>query len=148
MPAASPTPKFAGAPNPVLKEFDRLLEEMIVLQKKEQALILARKTDDLVTTSQSIEWMGIRMQSMELEVRRALDDSRNHKDCPPNRVQEKLSQIKRLAQQNRTLLEHSLFFLQQLFQQVLERDTPLHLYNLNGHAFRNDLGGGLLEARV
>ena len=52
------------------------------------------------------------------------------------------------AQQNRTLLEHSLFFLQQLFQQVLERDTPLHLYNLNGHAFRSDLGGGLLETRI
>ena len=49
---------------------------------------------------------------------------------------------------NHTLLEHSLFFLQQLFQQVLERDTPLHLYNLNGHAFSSDIGGGLLETRV
>ncbi len=141
-----------NAPNkissPVLKEFDRLLEEMIGLQKKEQELILARRTDDLAATTQSIEWMGIRMQSMEVDVRRELDDARNAKEYPQNRVQEKLAQIKRLAQQNRTLLEHSLFFLQQLFQQVMERDTPLHLYNLNGHAFRNDLGGGLLETRV
>jgi hypothetical protein len=135
-------------PSPVLKEFDRLLEEMIGLQKKEQALILARRTEDLAATTQSIEWMGIRMQSMEVDVRRELDDARNAKDYPQNRVQEKLAQIKRLALQNRTLLEHSLFFLQQLFQQVLERDTPLHLYNLNGHAFQNDLGGGLLETRV
>jgi hypothetical protein len=134
--------------NPVLKEFDRLLEEMIGLQKKEQALILERRTDDLAVTTQSIEWMGIRMQSMEVDVRRELDDARNAQEYPQNRVQEKLAQIKRLAQQNRTLLEHSLFFLQQLFQQVLERDTPLHLYNLNGHAFQNDLGGGLLETRV
>jgi hypothetical protein len=135
-------------PSPVLKEFDCLLEEMIGLQKKEQALILARRTEDLAATTQSIEWMGIRMQSMEVDVRRELDDARNAKDYPPNRVQEKLAQIKRIALQNRTLLEHSLFFLQQLFQQVLERDTPLHLYNLNGHAFQNDLGGGLLETRV
>ena len=134
--------------SPVLKEFDQLLEEMIGLQKKEQALILARRTTDLAETTQSIEWTGIRMQSMELDVRRELLDARHAREYPQNRMQEKLSQIKRLAQQNHTLLEHSLFFLQQLFQKVLEKDTPLHLYNLNGHAFRNDLGGGLLETRV
>lgn len=134
--------------SPVLKEFDVLLEEMIGLQKKEQALILARRTDDLAATTQSIEWMGIRMQSMEIDVRRELEDARHAAEYPQNRMQDKLAQIRRLALQNRTLLEHSLFFLQQLFQQVLERDTPLHLYNLNGHAFRSDLGGGLLETRV
>ena len=143
---------MSTAPNkissPVLKEFDQLLEQMIGLQKKEQALILARRTEDLATTTQSIEWTGIRMQSMELDVRRELEDARDSHGAPQNRVQEKLAQIRRLALQNRTLLEHSLFFLQQLFQKVLEKDTPLHLYNLNGHAFRNDLGGGLLETRI
>jgi hypothetical protein len=134
--------------SPVLKEFDQLLEEMIGLQKKEQALILARRTDDLAATTQSIEWMGMRMQSMEVDVRRELQDARHALEFPQNRMQEKLSQIRRLAQQNHTLLEHSLFFLQQLFQKVLEKDTPLHLYNLNGHAFRSDLGGGLLETRI
>ena len=134
--------------SPILKEFDLLLEQMIDLQKKEQALILARRTEDLAATTQSIEWMGLRMQSMEIDVRRELQDARNAKDQPQNRIQEKLAQIKRLAQQNHTLLEHSLFFLQQLFQKVLERDTPLHLYNLNGHAFHNNLGGGLLETRI
>jgi len=134
--------------SPVLKEFDQLLEGMIDLQKKEQALILARRTEDLAATTQSIEWMGLRMQSMEVDVRRELEKARESKEIPQYRVQEKLAQIRRLAQQNHTLLEHSLFFLQQLFQKVLERDTPLHLYNLNGHAFRSDLGGGLLETRV
>ncbi len=134
--------------SPVLKEFDLLLEEMIGLQKKEQALILARRTEDLAATTQSIEWMGLRMQSMEIDVRRELDEARHVHPSPQNRVQEKLAQIRRLALQNRTLLEHSLFFLQQLFQKVLERDTPLHLYNLNGHAFQSDLGGGLLETRI
>jgi hypothetical protein len=134
--------------SPVLKEFDQLLEGMISLQKKEQELILARRTDDLATTTQSIEWMGIRMQSMEVDVRRELQDARHAREYPQNRLNEKLAQIKRLAQQNHTLLEHSLFFLQQLFQQVLERDTPLHLYNLNGHAFSSDMGGGLLETRI
>ena len=136
--------------SPVLKEFDQLLEEMIGLQKKEQALILARRTTDLAETTQSIEWTGIRMQSMELDVRRELLDARHAREYPQNRMQEKLSQIKRLAQQNHTLLEHSLFFLQQLFQKVLEKDTPLHLYNLNGHAFQNDLGAvalGRLDLR-
>ncbi len=134
--------------SPVLREFDDLLEQMIGLQKKEQQLILSRQTEDLASTSQSIEWMGIRMQSMELDVRRELQDARHAREYPQNRMQEKLAQIKRLAQQNHTLLEHSLHFLQQLFQQVLERDTPLHLYNLKGHAFSSDLGGGLLETRV
>jgi hypothetical protein len=134
--------------SPVLKEFDQLLEGMISLQKKEQELILARRTDDLAATTQSIEWMGIRMQSMEVDVRRELQDARHAREYPQNRMNEKLTQIKRLAQQNHTLLEHSLFFLQQLFQQVLERDTPLHLYNLNGHAFSSDMGGGLLETRI
>ena len=134
--------------SPVLREFDSLLEEMINLQKKEQALILARKTDELATTTQSIEWMGIRMQSMEVEVRRELQDSRHAQEYPQKKLQDKLGQIQRIAQQNRTLLEHSLFFLQQLFQQVLDRDTPLHLYNLNGHAFQSDLGGGLLDTRI
>jgi flagellar biosynthesis/type III secretory pathway chaperone len=134
--------------SPVLQEFDQLLESMIGLQKKEQQLILARRTDDLAATTQSIEWMGIRMQSMEIEVKRELQDARNAHEFPQARIQEKLDKIRRLAQQNRTLLEHSLFFLQQLFQQVLDRDTPLHLYNLNGHAFSSDLGGGLLETRI
>ena len=134
--------------SPVLQEFDQLLESMIGLQKKEQQLILARRTDDLAATTQSIEWMGIRMQSMEIDVRRELEEAAKHSPENPNRVQDKLAQIRRLALQNRTLLEHSLFFLQQLFQQVLDRDTPLHLYNLNGHAFRSDLGGGLLETRI
>jgi len=134
--------------SPVLQEFDQLLEEMIGLQKKEQALILARRTDDLAETTQSIEWMGLRMQSMEIDVRRELQDARHAQEYPQNRMQGKLDQIRRLAQQNHTLLEHSLFFLQQLFQKVLEKDTPLHLYNLNGHAFRSDLGGGLLETRI
>ena len=134
--------------SPVLQEFDQLLESMIGLQKKEQQLILARSTDDLAATTQSIEWMGLRMQSMEVDVRRELSDARNAREYPQNKMQDKLSQIKRLAQQNRTLLEHSLFFLQQLFQQVLDRDTPLHLYNLNGHSFSSDMGGGLLETRV
>jgi hypothetical protein len=134
--------------SPVLREFDQILEEMIAMQKKEQSLILARRTDELAATTQSIEWMGIRLQSMEIDVRRELQNARHAIEYPQNRMQEKLAQIKRLAQQNRTLLEHSLHFLQQLFQQVLERDTPLHLYNLNGHAFRSDLGGGLLETRI
>jgi hypothetical protein len=134
--------------SPVLREFDQLLENMIGLQKKEQQLILARRTDDLAATTQSIEWMGIRMQSMEIDVKRELADARHAQEYPQNKMQEKLGQIRRLAQQNRTLLEHSLFFLQQLFQQVLDRDTPLHLYNLNGHAFQSDLGGGILETRV
>jgi len=134
--------------SPVLGEFEKLLESMISLQKKEQQLILARRTDDLAATTQSIEMMGARMQSMELDVRRELEDSRFAKDNPQTGWPEKLAQIKRLAQQNHTLLEHSLFFLQQLFQQVLERDTPLHLYNLNGHSFQTDLGGGLLETRI
>ena len=142
----STTPNKSSSP--VLKEFDLLLEQMIGLQKKEQALILARRTEDLAATTQSIEWMGMRMQSMEIDVRRELQSARNAKDQPQNRIQEKLAQIRRLAQQNHTLLEHSLFFLQQLFQKVLERDTPLHLYNLNGHAFQNNLGGGLLETRI
>jgi flagellar biosynthesis/type III secretory pathway chaperone len=134
--------------SPVLQEFDQLLENMINMQKKEQQLILARQTDDMAATTQSIEWMGIRMQSMEIDVKRELADARNAQEYPESKLKEKLDKIRRLAQQNRTLLEHSLFFLQQLFQQVLDRDTPLHLYNLNGHAFQNDLGGGILEARV
>ena len=142
---SNPPPKPSS---PVLHEFDQLLESMIGLQKKEQQLILARRTDDLAATTQSIEWMGIRMQSMEMEVRRELQDVRNTQEYPQKKLQDKLASIHRIAQQNRTLLEHSLFFLQQLFQQVLDRDTPLHLYNLNGHAFQNDLGGGLLETRV
>jgi hypothetical protein len=134
--------------SPVLREFDQLLENMIGLQKKEQQLILARRTDDLAATTQSIEWMGIRMQSMEIDVKRELADARHAQEYPQNKLQDKLAQIRRLAQQNRTLLEHSLFFLQQLFQQVLERDTPLHLYNVKGHSFHSDLGGGLLETRI
>ena len=142
---SNPPPKLSS---PVLQEFDQLLEAMIGLQKKEQQLILARRTDDLAATTQSIEWMGIRMQSMELDVKRELEDARHAKEYPQNAMREKLDKIRRLAQQNRTLLEHSLFFLQQLFQQVLDRDTPLHLYNLNGHAFQSELGGGILEARI
>ena len=134
--------------SPVLREFDTLLESMIGLQKKEQSLILARQTEELAATTQSIEWMGIRMQSMEIDVRRELQDARNKVEYPQQRMLDKLAAIKRLAMQNRTLLEHSLFFLQQLFQQVLERDTPLHLYNVNGHSFRSDLGGGILETRI
>jgi flagellar biosynthesis/type III secretory pathway chaperone len=134
--------------SPVLQEFDQLLESMIGLQKKEQQLILARRTDDLAATTQSIEWMGIRMQSMEIDVKRELQDARNMLEFPESKLKEKLDKIRRLGQQNRTLLEHSLFFLQQLFQQVLDRDTPLHLYNLNGHAFQSDLGGGILETRI
>jgi len=135
-------------PNPVIAEFDQLLDKMIGLQRKEQELILARRTEDLAATTQSIEWMGLKMQSMEIDVRRELEAAARHAPEKDNRVQDKIAQIRRLALQNRTLLEHSLFFLQQLFQQVLERDTPLHLYNLNGHAFRSDLGGGLLETRI
>jgi uncharacterized protein YjcR len=131
-----------------LREFDVLLEEMLALQRKEQALILARKTDELASTTQSIEWMGLRMQSMEMDVRQELDKARGAADSPHQAITDKLAQIKRLAAQNHTLLEHSLFFLQQLFQQVMERDTPLHLYNANGHAFHSDLGGGLLETRI
>ena len=143
---------MSTAPNkitsPILREFDVLLEGMIDLQKKEQALILARKTDDLAATTQSIEWMGVRMQSMEMEVRRELQDARHAEEYPQRKLQDKLASIQRIAQQNRTLLEHSLFFLQQLFQQVLDRDTPLHLYNLSGHRFQSDLGGGILDTRI
>jgi flagellar biosynthesis/type III secretory pathway chaperone len=133
--------------SPVLREFETLLESMIILQNKEQQLILARKTDELSGTSQSIEWMGLRMQSMEGEVRRELEKAKAD-GSPQKHIGEKLAHIKRLAQQNHTLLEHSLFFLQQLFQQVMERDTPLHLYNPRGHSFRSDMGGGLLETRI
>jgi hypothetical protein len=143
-----PTALPAKIISPVLREFDSLLENLIDLQRKEQALILARKTDELATTSQSIEWMGVRLQSMEVDVKRELDQARKAEHPAQKSIQEKLAHIKRLAQQNRTLLEHSLFFLQQLFQQVMERDTPLHLYNANGHSFRSDLGGGLLETRI
>jgi flagellar biosynthesis/type III secretory pathway chaperone len=143
--SALPAKRLAS---PVLQEFDSILDTLIGLQKKEQQLILARETEELALTTQSIEWMGVRLQGMELDVRRELESARNDKDNPQARIQEKLGQIRRLAQQNRTLLEHSLFFLQQLFQKILERDTPLHLYDMNGHSFRSDLGGGLLETRI
>jgi flagellar biosynthesis/type III secretory pathway chaperone len=142
---ALPARKFTS---PVLQEFDSILDTLIGLQKKEQQLILARETEELALTTQSIEWMGVRLQGMEVDVRRELENARNAKDNPQAVIQEKLSQIRRLAQQNRTLLEHSLFFLQQLFQKILERDTPLHLYDMNGHSFRSDVGGGLLETRI
>ena len=132
---------------PALREFDTLLESMLALQRKEQALILARKTEELASTTQSIEWMGLRMQGMDVEVRRELDEAAKT-GTPRRDITDKLAQIKRLAAQNHTLLEHSLFFLQQLFQQVMERDTPLHLYNNNGHAFHGDMGGNLLETRI
>jgi len=147
MPLSTPKPTTKSGSS-TLREFDVLLEEMLVLQRQEQSLILARKTDELATTTQSIEWMGIRMQSMELAVRQELDRTRGTPDSPHRQITDKLAQIKRLAAQNHTLLEHSLFFLQKLFQQVMERDTPLHLYNANGHAFHSDLGGGLLETRI
>jgi hypothetical protein len=140
----APTKPAAG---PALREFDTLLESMLALQRKEQALILARKTEELASTTQSIEWMGLRMQGMDVEVRRELDAAVKA-GAPRRDITEKLAQIKRLAMQNHTLLEHSLFFLQQLFQQVMERDTPLHLYNNNGHAFHGDMGGNLLETRI
>jgi flagellar biosynthesis/type III secretory pathway chaperone len=143
-----PNPAPIKTASPILREFDTLLEGMIDLQKKEQQLILARETEELAATTQSIEWMGLRMQSMELDVKRELQESRSTPDSPQQRIQDKLAHIRRLALQNRTLLEHSLFFLQQLFQQVLERDTPLHLYNVKGHSFHSDLGGGLLETRI
>jgi hypothetical protein len=138
----------AKAGSAVLRDFDSLLESMLELQRREQSLILARKTDELAATTQSIEWMGIRMQSMEMQVRQELDKSRGAPDSPHRHITDKLAQIKRLAAQNHTLLEHSLFFLQQLFQQILARDTPLRLYNPNGHAFQNDYAGGLLETRI
>lgn len=97
-------------PSPVLTEFDQLLESMIGLQKKEQELILARRTDDLATTTQSIEWMGLKMQSMEIEVRNELEAMAGYSPEKPRSVQDKIAQIRRLALQNRTLLEHSLFF--------------------------------------
>ena len=132
----------------VLREFNSLLEEMIGLQKKEQELILARKPEELAATTQSIEWMGLRLQDMEGDVRREMGDARHATEFPQSRLEEKLNQIRRLAQQNHTLLENSLYFLQQLFQQVMERDTPLHLYSMKGHSFQTDLGGGLLETRI
>jgi hypothetical protein len=143
MPDAPAKPATGSA----LREFDTLLESMLELQRKEQALILARNTDELPATTQSIEWMGLRLQGMDVEVRRELDAAASA-GAPRRDITEKLAQIKRLAMQNHTLLEHSLFFLQQLFQQVMERDTPLHLYNNNGHAFHGDLGGNLLETRI
>jgi flagellar biosynthesis/type III secretory pathway chaperone len=142
---ALPDRKFTS---PVLQEFNSILDTLIGLQKKEQQLILARETEELALTTQSIEWMGVRLQGMEVDVRRELESARNAKENPQTLIQEKLAHIRRLAQQNRTLLEHSLFFLQQLFQKILERDTPLHLYDMNGHSFRSDVGGGLLETRI
>ena len=121
---------------------------MIGLQKKEQELILARKPEELATTTQSIEWMGLRLQGMESDVRREMAEVSHTQEFPQRRLEEKLNQIRRLAQQNHTLLENSLYFLQQLFQQVMERDTPLHLYSMKGHSFRSDLGGGILETRI
>src|ERR1700721_2279669 len=88
------------------------------------------------------------LQELEPDVKRQLQDARNAQEFPESKLKEKLDKIRRLGQQNRTLLEHSLFFLQQLFQQVLDRDPPLHLYNLNGHNFQSDLGGGILETRI
>ena len=127
LPIMSTTPNKITSP--VLREFDSLLEEMIGLQKKEQALILAPQDRrprrhhpiDRVDGHSDAEhgsWMSAancRTPAMREEY-------------PQNRMQEKLSQIKRLAQQNHTLLEHSLFFLQQLFQKVLEkRHAPASL---------------------
>jgi hypothetical protein len=142
--AQAPTKPATGA---ALREFETLLESMLALQRKEQALILARKPEELASTTQSIEWMGLRMQGMDVEVRRELDAAVKA-GAPRRDITEKLAQIKRLAMQNHTLLEHSLFFLQQLFQQVMERDTPLHLYNNHGHSFHGDMGGNLLETRI
>ena len=85
------------AQSPILTEFDQLLENMIGLQKKEQELILARRTDDLAATTQSIEWMGLRMQSMEGEVRRELEKAKTA-GAPEKHIGEKLAHIKRLAQ--------------------------------------------------
>ena len=92
--------------------------------------------------------LGLASQIESYLTKRELQDARNAQEFPESKLKEKLDKIRRLGQQNRTLLEHSLFFLQQLFQQVLDRDTPLHLYNLNGHNFQSDLGGGILETRI
>ena len=121
MPSALTNPTTGSTP--VLREFDTLLESMLGLQRKEQALILARKTEELASTTQSIEWMGLRMQGMgPSRSGRELDEAaqgRRRRAATSPRSWRRSSGWPR---RNHTLLEHSLYFLQQLFQQVMERD--------------------------
>ena len=128
-----------------LHEFDNMLDKMIELQHEERACILERRTSQLPTASQSIEFLGLRLQSMEPDLRRELDKADM---ADTNTIKSKLAQIQRLALQNRSLMEHSLYYLKRMMQQVLQQEAPLETYTSDGHVPEEETAGALLQTEI
>ncbi len=125
-----------------LKEFESLLDQVIDLQYRERQCIMERRTSDLPSASQSIEHLGLKLQAMEPRLKEEVGN------IEAEAIKVKLATIRRLALQNRTLIEYSLKFLRQLFQQMSGQEAPLQTYDPSGHASGAEFPGRIFETQV
>jgi hypothetical protein len=123
---------------------DTLLDQMIALQREEQAAILDRKTDLLPNLCARIDQLGQQIEQQS----RSLGLVQVAKDAPKRQIPEstrsRLQTMDEVAHQNHLLIEHSLWFLGSIFEEVLGMNREPKLYDPSGIKSRTPQVSGMM----
>ncbi len=122
----------AIAPTMSPELFAQLLDQMIELQRKEQEAILDRKTDLLPDLCSRIDVLGGQIEMFPRQNLTIEDPAK-----PPTwaaQIRAKLKLVHDLAAQNHLLLDNSIWFLQNIFEEVLGFARQPKVYSRAGVA--------------
>lgn len=117
-----------------LKELSTTLDELLGYQQQEQEAIINRHTQELPILNQKMDFLTQRIEGLE----RSLEGIWPGFDLPEayqnlgQTILEKLRQLQEVTLQNHLLLEHSLRFLQDIFDEVVGKQDRAPIYNQFG----------------
>ncbi len=117
-----------------LKELSMTLDELLGCQKEEQTVILNRQTALLTPLNHRMNFLTQKVESLERSLKGVWPEVPlpNEYQGLGHAVFEKLKQLQEVTLQNHLLLENSLRFLQEIFDEVIGKQDRAPIYNQFG----------------
>lgn len=134
-----------------LKELNSTLDELLECQQQEQEAIIHRKTQELPTINQKMDFLTQRVEGLERSLEGVWPSEQIPEDYKSlgDAVYEKLKELQEVTLQNHVLLEHSLRFLQEIFDEVIGKQDRAPIYNQFGTLpFGLTTSGSFLNTQV
>lgn len=117
-----------------LKELSTTLDELLGCQKEEQTAILNRQTALLPPLTNRMDYLSQRVEVLERSLKGVWPEVPlpNEYQGLGHSIFEKLKQLQEVTLQNHLLLENSLRFLQEIFDEVIGKQDRPPIYNQFG----------------
>lgn len=135
----------------LLTDINLQIDELILCQRQEQDMILQRRTAELPALTMKIGHLTLQVKEKQEQLDRLLQGRALPGEMAAlgTTYKSKFHLLQELTLQNHLLLENSLTFLKQVFEQVFGRGPVAETYDERGISpLQLGQSGGLIEVQI